>query len=271
MRDPDVAARWQLVRRSARRNRLVGRGNRQPSALRHGVAGIEAAVEDRRLHLARVHHAGHSPSASSVDTRTRRPSVGLASVTRSATRRFRSVGRGASRCRCENASSREVSCEPCNTAPVARSISRTRRSASADVQRSPALRHPALHQLQAAQHGGQHVVEVVRDAASQLAHRLQLLRLMQCGLGLLAFGDFHLQPVVALRQRAGALRHLSFQQFGLQPPFQFARLQAGCHGIERLRQCGELRAAARGPGPRTEIAVTPSSRRRQQVLGRTRR
>ena len=52
-----------------------------------------------------------------------------------------------------------------------------------------ALRHARLQQLQAAGDAGQQVVEVVREAAGELAHRLHLLRLAQLLLQLLALGD----------------------------------------------------------------------------------
>ena len=48
----------------------------------------------------------------------------------------------------------------------------------------PALRDPRLQQLQAAGDAGQQVVEVVRQAAGELADRLHLLRLAQRLLGL---------------------------------------------------------------------------------------
>ncbi len=47
--------------------------------------------------------------------------------------------------------------------------------------REAPLRQPRLHQVEAAEHAGQHIVEVVRDAAGELAHRIHLLRLGQGG------------------------------------------------------------------------------------------
>ena len=169
--------------------------------------------------------AGHRSAASSVVTRTRLPSVLAASVTSSDTRWLRSVGRADSRCRRENASNREVSLR----AALHRADGAfDQRAQAIGVGRRPgflALRHPAFHQLQAAHDGGEHVVEVVRDAAGELADRLQLVRLVQRRLGLLAFGDFHLQAVVGFGQLAGALGDLRRQHLGVQPPFQVARLQ----------------------------------------------
>ena len=48
-----------------------------------------------------------------------------------------------------------------------------------------AARKTLLEQSQAAEHYGQHVVEVVRDAAGQLSDRLDLLHLPDLRLGLL--------------------------------------------------------------------------------------
>ena len=53
----------------------------------------------------------------------------------------------------------------------------------------------ALHQVQGADHHREQVVEVVRHAAGQLAHRLQLLRPLQGGLGLVALGQRGLHPL----------------------------------------------------------------------------
>ena len=64
----------------------------------------------------------------------------------------------------------------------------------------------ALDQVEAADDPGQHVIEVVGDAAGQLAHRFHLLRLTQRFLRLFAAGHFLEQPFVDFGQRLGALR-----------------------------------------------------------------
>ena len=52
----------------------------------------------------------------------------------------------------------------------------------------------------------QQVVEIVRDAAGELADRLHLLRLAQRLLGLLALVDLAQQRLVGLAQRGGLMR-----------------------------------------------------------------
>ena len=151
---------------------------------------------------------------------------------------------------------------------MARSISARRRSASAGGPDFAGLRDPAFHQLQIAHDGGEHVVEVVRDAAGELADRLQLLRLVQRRLGLLASGDLDLQPVVGLGQLAGAFGDLRLQEAGLHPAFHLPRLQPGRHRVERLRQGREFGAGVHQARPGPQVAFAPSSGRLQQRLGR---
>jgi hypothetical protein len=62
-----------------------------------------------------------------------------------------------------------------------------------------ALGEAPLCQIEVAEHHGEHVVEVVRDAAGQLADRIHLLRLPQRVLGPLAPRHFVDQFVGALR------------------------------------------------------------------------
>ena len=59
-------------------------------------------------------------------------------------------------------------------------------------------RQTALDQADAAEHRGEQIVEVVGDAAGQLADRVHLARLQQLVLELLAVGD--------VEQGAGELR-----------------------------------------------------------------
>ena len=65
-----------------------------------------------------------------------------------------------------------------------------------------------------ADHHRQHVVEVVRDAAGQLADRLHLLDLAKLGFGGLALVGFGLQRCVRLPQLAGALGDRFLERFG---------------------------------------------------------
>ena len=57
------------------------------------------------------------------------------------------------------------------------------------VLRAP-LSDAAAHKLQATANGVKHIIEIMRDAAGKLAHRLHLLRLAQRRLDLLAFRGF---------------------------------------------------------------------------------
>jgi hypothetical protein len=54
---------------------------------------------------------------------------------------------------------------------------------ASDIAR-PSLRHAGLDEIQAADHAGEKIVEVVSDSAGQLAHCFHLLRLPQRFLGL---------------------------------------------------------------------------------------
>ncbi len=70
----------------------------------------------------------------------------------------------------------------------------------------------ALGQVEPADDAGEHIVEVVGDAAGELADRFHLLRLAQRGLGLFAGGHFLEQTFVDLRQRLGALLDAALQR-----------------------------------------------------------
>jgi hypothetical protein len=58
----------------------------------------------------------------------------------------------------------------------------------------------ALHQVEAADDPGEHVVEVMGDAAGELAHRFHFLRMAQGIFGALAFEHLVLQALVGLGQ-----------------------------------------------------------------------
>ena len=72
---------------------------------------------------------------------------------------------------------------------------------------APRAVQAALGEVDAADHDRQHIVEVVRDAAGQLADRLHLLDLAELGLGRLALGGLGLERLVGLPQFLGALAH----------------------------------------------------------------
>ena len=73
---------------------------------------------------------------------------------------------------------------------------------------------PAAGEIDAADHHRQHVVEVVRDAAGQLADRLHLLHLPQLRFGQLALDRFGAQRLVGRLQLLRALRHRLLEDFG---------------------------------------------------------
>ncbi len=107
--------------------------------------------------------------------------------------------------------------------------------ASAGKQRpdvSIPARQPSRNQFQAAAHHRQHVVEVVRDAAGELANRLQPLQVAQLGFGLLA--PFHLgdQAHVGCTQLACTLRHPRLKR----PVEIFQALRSVAQFLRYLRQ-----------------------------------
>ena len=65
----------------------------------------------------------------------------------------------------------------------------------------------ALGKVDPADDDREHIVEIVRDAAGELADRLHLLRLAQLLLGGGALGRLGAQPLVGLAQLAGAIVH----------------------------------------------------------------
>ena len=99
-----------------------------------------------------------------------------------------------------------------------------------------------LQQREIAEHGHQQIVEVVRDAAGQLAQALHLLHLVHLRQRRLALAGALLDPrsssALALRKLRGALRHPALQ-LGVQQ-FELAGLaiQLGEHlhlGAQQLR------------------------------------
>jgi hypothetical protein len=90
----------------------------------------------------------------------------------------------------------------------------------------------------------QHIVEVMRHAAGQLAHRFHLLRLAQRFLGLVALGDLAadalLQRVVQIAQR-----HLDAAPLG----------DVGLDGDQRQRLAGLVVQPAHAAGDPDPVAV----------------
>ena len=106
-------------------------------------------------------------------SRSARRACAAAAPTCRSTRRLTSTGLGSSGWRREKASRRWVSAAARCAPRMALSTERASRSESS----APPVGERALHRLQIADDDGQQVVEVVRDAAGQLADRLHLLRL----------------------------------------------------------------------------------------------
>ena len=92
-----------------------------------------------------------------------------------------STGFGSSGWRREKASSRWVSA----AARLAEAMAARRVAVDS---RQPALRDARLHQVERADDAGQQIVEIVRDAAGELADRFHLLRLPELFLQVLALG-----------------------------------------------------------------------------------
>jgi hypothetical protein len=68
--------------------------------------------------------------------------------------------------------------------------------------------------LDVAEQAGQDIVEIMRDAAGQLAHRLHLVHLADMVFGGGALGRFQLQPLIGVGQFAGARSDGSLQMVG---------------------------------------------------------
>jgi hypothetical protein len=143
-------------------------------------------------------------------------------------------------------------------------------------------------EVEAAREHHQQVVEVVRDAAGELAHPLQFLRLAQrvlglealghlgedLGIGVLqlagALGDGALQPVVRAAQRG--LRRLDLLQPGAGLVLSAAAAQGGargadqCGGVEGTLQKGHV-AEQRRDARHGRVALRPAAARRQQQHG----
>ena len=69
-------------------------------------------------------------------------------------------------------------------------------------------------QVDAADDHGEHIVEVVRDAAGQLADGFHLLDLAKLRLGRLAFGRLRLQRLIGFPQFLGAFAHRLLELLG---------------------------------------------------------
>ncbi len=77
---------------------------------------------------------------------------------------------------------------------------------------APRTVQPAPGEVDPADHHREHIVEVMGDAAGQLADRFHLLHLAKLGLGRLALDRFGLQRLVGFPQLLGALADRLFQR-----------------------------------------------------------
>ena len=108
----------------------------------------------------------------------------------------------------------------------------------------------------------------MRNAAGELSDRLKLLRLHQGGLGVLPLGDLHLQPVVGDQQLLRPLGDPGLQGIGVLAQFLLAACQRAGQVVVGGGDLAELRTRVLAGYRRAEIAVAPTTRRRQQFLRR---
>ncbi len=76
------------------------------------------------------------------------------------------------------------------------------------------LLEPALGEIEAAHHHREHVVEIMRDAAGELAHRLHLLHLAELRFGRGALDHLAVQAIIGIAERAGAFGDGMFEPRG---------------------------------------------------------
>ena len=178
-REQNIVAR-RRPRRASRRNAssrcafAVSIVSLPPS--RHRIARIHREIQQHVLELVRI-DAGLPQTAGEhgLDRDRPRPGCAAADPTCRTTSRVISSGSGSSGCWREKASSRCVS--------VAARCTPAHRALGQPDQRGTVRRQPPLQQLDIAADHRQMVVEVVRDAAGELANRLHLLGLAQRFLG----------------------------------------------------------------------------------------
>ena len=157
----------------------VGRLDGEAAAVRHGVLGVHARLSSTFSSWLASAKVGHSPPPSTVSI-----SIRLAERAAQACRACRRqagsrrCGAGSSAWRREKASSRWVSCAALRAPCIAASSgcqSWPQRASVAAGRRASAKLPP--HGVEIADDDGEQIVEVVGDAAGELAHRLHLLRL----------------------------------------------------------------------------------------------
>ena len=122
----------------------------------------------------------------------------------------------------------------------------------------PRLLQRAADDLQPADHRGQQIVEIVGDAAGELADRLHLLRLAQRLLGALALADLGLQPVERGAQIGGALGDPRLQHLGARASISVMSwatpMKPICSPPGPQRGCEIERSQRHSPSPRRKRA-----------------
>ena len=176
----------------------VGGFDRDPAALRHRVACVDAEVQDRVFELVGIDHRG--PYARRAD-HLQRDAGADGALDEIAEIGDQPVDVG--RLGIERLAARK------GEQPVGQRRGTPRRpqrcgGVAIEVADTP-LRDAHLHHLDRARDAGEHVVEIVRQAAGELADRLHLLRLPQ-----MRFGD---------HQRVRALLDLLFEAGGERAQF----------------------------------------------------
>ena len=121
---------------------------------------------------------------------------------------------------------------------------------------------PALDQAEAADHRLQHVVEVVRDAAGELAQRLHALRLREPGLGLPPLAGFLLRGGRRRPAAPPSAPRPAFPARRSTPPAAPSPPRAPrCRPASRIASGGRARRRApRSPAPRRRAAVRAARR-----------
>ena len=153
--------------------RLRSRRDRQPAAVGHRVARIDGQIEQRELDLVGDRPAPSGRfSGSSIVSSICGPDRALEQIGHAAhqlgqARWARPAGPGGARRRAAAGSAPRRARPPCNAPSISRGWSRRRRGSC--LRRS----------VEIAEHRHQQIVEIVRDAAGELADHLHLLRLAQ--------------------------------------------------------------------------------------------
>ena len=159
------------------------------AAVRHRVARVDREVEDRKLELVGVDPRRRQPFRNIQPQRDARPERALEQIAHALDQRAQ-----IDRHRAQILLARERQ-QPLRQRGAA--LGALQRAVDQPMQ-PRIVGHALAQQIEIAHHRHQQIVEIMRDAAGELADRFHLLRLPQLLLGLFARGDF-------LHQIGGAL------------------------------------------------------------------